>query len=96
MESFSCETVIISGRDAAEEVKRWKPQRLLVVADPYFYENGTAERIARASGASQVRYFTEVLPDPTVELAARGTAVVREFSPDVVAALGGGSAMDLA
>ena len=49
-----------------------------------------------AAGAAETALFTEVAPDPTVELAARGTALVKEFQPDTVVALGGGSAMDCA
>lgn len=96
MERFSCETKVISGPGAAESLKELKAGRLLMVSDPFFYENGTAKRIAEAAGAEKICYFSEVLPDPTVELAARGTAVLREFAPDLVVALGGGSAMDLA
>jgi alcohol dehydrogenase class IV len=36
------------------------------------------------------------MPDPTVDLAAEGTAKLRAFAPDLLVALGGGSAMDLA
>ena len=96
MERFSCETKVISGPGASESLKELKAGRLLLVSDPFFYENGTAKRIAEGAGAEKICYFTEVLPDPTVELAARGTAVLRDFGPDLVVALGGGSALDLA
>ena len=71
-------------------------RRLFVVTDPYFMKDGTALRIASAAGADQVEYFDGVQPDPTVELAAEGTAKLRAFGPDVIVALGGGSAMDCA
>ena len=67
-----------------------------VVADPYFYSNGTAGRVAEACRAECVEFFSDVRPDPTVELAAAGTARLKEFGPDLVVALGGGSAMDCA
>ena len=35
-----------------------------------------------------------VLPDPTLASAQEGAKVMREFEPDCVIALGGGSAMD--
>lgn len=35
-------------------------------------------------------------PDPTVSLAAEGTAKLKQFQPDLLVALGGGSAMDCA
>ena len=35
-------------------------------------------------------------PDPSIETVKRGTAEMNEFKPDVIIALGGGSAMDAA
>ena len=96
MERFYCDTRIVSGAGAAMALKEWNANRLLMVTDPYFYQNGTAQRVAEASAAAEIRYFHEVSPDPTVALAARGTAILREFDPDLVVALGGGSAMDCA
>ena len=42
--------------------------------------------------AEAVEIFDKVQPDPTVELAAEGTARLKAFGPDLVVALGGGSA----
>ena len=96
MESFSCATKIYSGPGSMAQLGQMGVQRLLLVTDPYFMENGTAKQLAALSGASETAFFDKVTPDPTVELAAEGTALVRSFRPDTVAALGGGSAMDCA
>ena len=93
---FYCRTKIISGSGAVAALKDLAPRRLMLVTDPYFAENGTASRIATASGAEKVEIFKEVAPDPDVALAAAGTARVKAFCPDVLVALGGGSAMDCA
>lgn len=96
MKEFESGTKIISGTGAIGELKSLNAQRFLLVTDPYFAKNGTAQKVAEASGAQQVSIFDRVAPDPTVMLAAEGTATVREFQPDVIAALGGGSAIDCA
>ena len=96
MKRYSGRTTIVCGDGAAQALKELGAKRLLMVADPYFYENETAARIAGLSGAEQVEFFTNVTPDPSVELAAEGTALVKAFEPDVIAALGGGSAIDCA
>ena len=96
MEQFSCKTKIISGAGAAAELKNLNIHRALVVTDPFFMENGQAQRIAALTGASHTDFFSKVTPDPTVELVAEGTAMVRAGQPDAVIALGGGSAMDCA
>lgn len=96
MKQYSCKTNIISGAGTVAALKNLGARRLFMVTDPYFYENGTAAQIAAVSGAEQTEIFHKVSPDPSVELAAEGTARVREFQPDVLVALGGGSAMDCA
>lgn len=96
MEQFYCKTKIISGAGAVDALEELRAKRLFLVTDPFFYDNGTASRVAAAAKAEAVEIFHKVAPDPTVELAAEGTAAVREFGPDAIVALGGGSAMDCA
>ena len=96
MDVFECRTKIVSGAGAVEHLAGFHARRLFLVTDPFFYQNGTAQRIAAVSGAEQVEIFHEVRPDPTVELAAEGTAKLKAFQPDLIVALGGGSAMDCA
>ena len=96
MQKFSCTTQIISGPGTAFALKELSVGRLLVVTDPFFFQNGTAQRIAEGAEATATEYFHKVAPDPSVELAAEGTAVVQAFQPETIVALGGGSAMDCA
>ncbi len=93
---FELTTAIVSGKGAVAALSELGAKRLLMVTDPFFYENGTAARVAACAKAADVAYFSDVKPDPSVELAAQGTAVVKAFDPDVIVALGGGSAMDCA
>ena len=96
MERFCCNTNIISGAGAVAALADLGIRRLMLVTDPFFFKNGTAERIAALAKAEAVEVFHKISPDPTVELAAEGTAAVRAFKPDTIVALGGGSAMDCA
>ena len=96
MEKFSCKTTIYAGAGAVASLEGLGCKRLFLVTDPYFAKNGTAQRIAACTKAEAVEIFDRVQPDPTVELAAEGTARLKEFRPDLLVALGGGSAMDCA
>ena len=96
MQRFSCTTQIISGPGAVSVLKEFSVGRLLVVTDPFFFKNGTARQIAEGAAPEAAEYFHKVAPDPSVALAAEGTAVVQAFRPDTILALGGGSAMDCA
>jgi len=96
MKEFYSGTRIISGKGAVSALKDRNIRRLFLVTDPYFTKNGTAQAIAQAANASAVEIFDSVQPDPSVVLAADGTARVKAFQPDAIVVLGGGSAMDCA
>lgn len=96
MEKFSCRTQIIAGAGSRAYIRELGIRRLLMVTDPFFVKNGVADELLKMSGAEYTALFDKVEPDPSVELAAEGTALVRSFHPDTVMALGGGSAMDCA
>ena len=96
MDEFDCRTRVISGYGTVQHLAELGAKRLFLVTDPYFTQNGVADRVAAAAKAERVEFFSEVKPDPTVELAAEGTARLRAFEADVIVALGGGSAMDCA
>ena len=96
MEEFFCKTRVISGNGTIRMLGKLEKKKLFLVADPFFVKNGVAQQVIDASGCREAEVFDGVRPDPTVELAAEGTARLREFGPDLLVALGGGSAMDLA
>lgn len=96
MEEFSCGTRIVSGPGAVSVLGELDAKRLFLVTDPYFAKNGTAKRLVETAKCKEYEIFDKVVPDPSVELAAEGTAKLRTFQPDLMVALGGGSAMDLA
>ena len=96
MEKFSCKTTIYAGSGAVSVLGSFNCKRLFLVTDPYFMKNGTAQRIAAAANCAEFEIFDKIQPDPTVELAAEGTARLKAFGPDLLVALGGGSAMDCA
>ena len=96
MEEFQLNTKIVSGPGAIGVLGQEKARRVFLVTDPFFVKNGMADRVVRAAGAESWEIFDGVQPDPSVELAARGTARLKAFGPDLLIALGGGSAMDSA
>lgn len=95
MQTFSCKTKIILGPGACAHLKTLGAKRVFLVTDEYFSKNGLAERLAKSAGP-EYEIFDQVTPDPSAALAAQGTAKLRDFAPDLVIALGGGSPMDCA
>jgi len=96
MEIFACKTKVIAGDGALSVLGQMQIKRLFLVTDPFFMKSGQAHQVAQLAKAEEFEIFDQVIPDPTVELAAHGTARLKAFQPDTVVALGGGSAMDSA
>ncbi len=96
MKTFFCTTKIFSGPDALAQLGALRARRVLLVTDRFFVENGTAGRVASLIPGAAVETFSEVTPDPSVELVARGAALCEKCAPEVIVALGGGSPMDCA
>ena len=96
MQSFVCGTRLCFGADAPAALAGLHAERVLLVTDPYFAENGTAARYAAAFPGAQVEIFSDVVPDPPLSLVAQGVARLQALRPDTLLALGGGSAIDCA
>lgn len=96
MKHFSCKTEILSGPGAISFLGTLKPRRVFLISDPYFVKNGLADRVLKAAGGETSAVFGEIAPDPSAELAAKATASFQKTDPDLLIALGGGSAIDLA
>ncbi|MEN6595005.1 MAG: bifunctional acetaldehyde-CoA/alcohol dehydrogenase [Clostridiaceae bacterium] len=73
-------------------------QRAFIVTDTFLYENGYTKPVTNKldeMGISHETFFN-VAPDPTLACAREGAKQMAAFKPDVIIALGGGSAMDAA
>lgn len=73
-------------------------QKAFVVTDRFLFQGGTIHCITDQLHELGIAYqiFSDVEPDPTLACAKRGAEEMRAFAPDVIIALGGGSAMDAA
>lgn len=73
-------------------------KKAFIVTDSFLYKNGYVKPIQDKLDEMQIQHtcFYEVAPDPTLACAKEGTKAMASFEPDVIIALGGGSAMDAA
>ena len=84
---------------ALEELKEINPRKkAFIVTDRFLYENGYTRPVTEKLGDMGMAYtvFSEVEPDPTLKIAKKGAEMMTNFAPDVIIAIGGGSAMDAA
>ena len=85
--------------EALDELKAVNPRkRAFIVTDRFLYDNGFTKPITDKLNEIGISYtvFSEVEPDPTLNIAKKGAEQMTNFAPDVIIAVGGGSAMDAA
>lgn len=73
-------------------------RRLLILTGPHLArtDHFQAVRDLAAGGGREVRVFDQTTPDPTIELAREASRAARDFRPEAVVAIGGGSVLDTA
>lgn len=73
-------------------------KKAFIVTDTFLYKNGYLKPIQDKLDEMGIQYtcFYDVKPDPTLASAKEGAAAMKLFEPDVIIAVGGGSAMDAA
>lgn len=71
-------------------------KRAFIVTDTFLFENGYTRPITDRLDEMGIAHttFFNVAPDPTLACAREGAAQMASFKPDVIIAVGGGSAMD--
>lgn len=74
--------------------------RAFIVTDPVMQKLGYTDRVLyylrKRSEYCHCEIFSDIEPDPDVETVMKGVGMMNSFKPDVIIALGGGSAIDAA
>lgn len=100
--SFNAVRRIVSGcgclESVGDEIKRLAGKNVLVITDPGIQAAGITGRVARVLEGAGIPYhfFSDVEPEPSIEVVAASLAAARAFGPDVIVGLGGGSSLDIA
>ena len=71
-------------------------KKAFIVTDQFLYQNGYTKPVEAQLDAMGIIHttFSDVAPDPTLACAKEGAARMAQFQPDLILAIGGGSAMD--
>ncbi len=99
MARFTLPRDLYHGKGSLEELKNLPGKKAIVVVG-----GGSMKRFGFLDKAlnylkeagMQVQLFENVEPDPSVETVMRGAQAMREFEPDWIVAMGGGSPIDAA
>ncbi|MDV3347180.1 bifunctional acetaldehyde-CoA/alcohol dehydrogenase [Leptothoe sp. LEGE 181152] len=73
-------------------------KRAFIITDKPLFDMGFTKEITDTLDSLKIEHHTffDVEPDPSLSTVQRGLAIINNFQPDVIIALGGGSPMDAA
>ncbi len=85
-------------KTALIDLKEDEVKKAFIVTDSILFDLGYTNNITAELEKYNISFkiFSDVKPDPTLQNAKDGAKAMEEFNPDLIIALGGGSAMDAA
>ncbi|NQJ69723.1 bifunctional acetaldehyde-CoA/alcohol dehydrogenase [Streptococcus suis] len=101
MQWFKVPSKIYFERDSIQYLQKMRGvEKVMIVTDKAMEKLGFVQRIIEQLHlrSNKVLYtvFSDVEPDPDITTVERGAALMKDFEPDTIIALGGGSPMDAA
>lgn len=96
MRSFEIKTKVFFGDQALDRLAEIPYNKVLIITDPFMAQssmfNLVTDPLKRANKEFEI--FKDVVPDPPIEKISEGVKMMLEYKPDVLVAVGGGSAID--
>lgn len=96
MKNFEIKTKIKFGEDSLSFLNTIKNKKIFIVTDPFMMKSGMIKKVTDKLKDVEYKIFSDVVPDPPMELIVSGVEGVTDYKPDVIIALGGGSSIDAA
>ncbi|MBQ4153077.1 MAG: iron-containing alcohol dehydrogenase [Oscillospiraceae bacterium] len=98
MSSFVVKTKVYSGVDAFQHLKEFDIKHVCIITDPFVVSSGMSKLLTDVLDemGAEYRIFSDIVPDPPIEVVVEGVGRILDHQPDAVIAMGGGSAIDSA
>lgn len=98
MKQFDIKTQIYFGENSLDRLAEIPYHHALLIADKFVVSSGLIHllTVRLQQGGVKWQVFDDVIPDPPLEKIGIGAKAVLDFRPDVLIAVGGGSAIDSA
>lgn len=96
MQSFNVKPTIYFGHGSLGKLNDIVNEKVLIITDPFMVKSGAINKITENIVSKNISVFSEIVPDPPIELVVKGMEELSKAEPDIIIALGGGSAIDAA
>lgn len=96
MNNFEIKTKIKFGEGSLKALQELKNKNILIITDPFMVKSKAIDKITTNLLNSKYEVFEDIVPDPPIETIVAGIEAFKAINPNVIIALGGGSAIDAA
>ncbi len=94
---FRAPSEIYFNQHSLEHLRAIQSQTTMIITAPINTKVGHVEMVKNnLTQVPVIHTFEEVVPEPPYSLVQKGVEIIKEYKPDTIIALGGGSALDLA
>lgn len=94
MKEFSINTKVYFGEGSLDRLSEIKNKRVLIVCDKFMETSGMAAKVQGKLVDCEVAIYSDIIPDPSVEVIASGIQKLQGCNAEIMIALGGGSSID--
>lgn len=96
MKKFIIKPKIIFDNNAVVYLRTLAENRFFIITDPFMVSSGMIKKVTDEIDGKDYKIFDGVVPDPPLEVVAKGIKEMQSYNPQCVIVLGGGSAIDTA
>ena len=97
MNKFKIKTEVRFSNNALDALNEVYAENAVIITDSFMEKSGVAEQIkGKMINCKNISIFSEVTPDPPIELVAKALEFLKNHNAEVIVALGGGSSIDAA
>ncbi|MEW9094747.1 MAG: 1-propanol dehydrogenase PduQ [Clostridiaceae bacterium] len=94
MKEFSISTNVYFGEGSLDRLSEINNKRVLIVCDKFMETSGMATKVQEKLVDCEVAIYSDIVPDPSVEVIAAGIKKLQSCNAQIIIALGGGSSID--
>ncbi|AKA71600.1 1-propanol dehydrogenase PduQ [Clostridium scatologenes] len=94
MKEFSINTKIYFGEGSLDRLSEIRNKRVLIVCDKFMETSGITAKVQGKLVDCEVSVYSDIVPDPSVEIIASGIQKLQNCNAEIIIALGGGSSID--
>lgn len=94
MKEFSINTKVYFGEGSLDRLSEIKNKKVLIVCDKFMETSGMAAKVQGKLVDCEVAIYSDIVPDPSVEVIASGIQKLQSCNAEIIIALGGGSSID--